>query len=134
MIHLGQWLRENATRVRDAGAWDCSTFPAAWVMANGLPDPMAQWRGRYDTEEAALALIDGQGGLPALFSRAMSGIDAPLNRGEPVAGDIGLVAIYGLEAGAIFTGKRWAFVTDRGMAFVTIAPEHIVAAWSLPHG
>lgn len=134
MTDLGQWLRTNADRSRDAGVWDCSTFPAAWVMANGLPDPMAQWRGTYATDEDAMRLVEQEGGLCALFARAMASVGARPNDGAPSAGDIGVASVFGLEAGAIFTGKRWAFVMDRGMAFVTMAPEHIVAVWSLPHG
>lgn len=134
MIDLGQWLRRNATQVRDAGEWDCCTFPAAWVIDNGLPDPMTQWRGTYATEDEAMCLVEREGGLCSLFARAMASVGACANDGTPAAGDIGVASLHGLEAGAVFTGKRWAFVTDRGMAFVTIAPEHIAAAWSLPHG
>lgn len=131
---LGEFLRQSAARRREPGVWDCCTFPAAWAIANGCPDPMADWRGRYHTEAQALDLIADGGGLADLFTRGFSGAGVSPVEGPFRAGDIGVVQLLGEQAGAVYTGKRWALVADRGMAFASIASEHIVRAWRVENG
>jgi len=133
-VTLGEFLQESAARRRKPGVWDCCTFPAAWAIANGYPDFMADWRGRYETEAQALDLIAEAGGLADLFSAVLD--EAGLTRvvGDFEPGDIGVVQLLGEQAGAVYTGKRWALVADRGMAFASIASEHIVRAWRVANG
>lgn len=131
---LGEFLRASAARRRVPGEWDCCTFPAAWAIANGFVDPMAEWRGRYETEGQALDLIADAGGLADLFVRGMAVANIPEATGDFQPGDIGVVQLLGEQAGAVYTGKRWALVADRGMAFASIANEHIVRAWRAANG
>lgn len=134
MIDLGEFLRASAARRREPGVWDCCTFPAAWAIANGYPDPMADWRGQYETEAQALDLIADGGGLADLFARGLDAAGLPRAAGEFVPGDIGVVQLLGEQAGAVYTGKRWALVADRGMAFASIGAEFIVRAWRVANG
>lgn len=106
-------------------------MPAQWAIDNGLPDPMAQWRGAYHTEEGALALIEGAGGLVQLFRCGMQSANIPERRGDLEIGDIGVLLVGDQEAGAIFTGKRWAFVANRGLAVASVEIEAVSAAWSV---
>lgn len=148
MTTLGDYLAAGGSRRRTAGAFDCCTFPADWAVLCGHPDPMAKWRGTYSTEAEAEDLIAaaadageglGRGGLEMLFKEGMweagiPEIDGSRNSGGDVPppfemGDIAVVNIAGNEAGAIFTGKRWAFVPDRGLGFVSLDRECIVRAW-----
>lgn len=123
---LGEFLREVAHRRREMGVWDCCTFPAAWLMRCGLPDPMAEFRGTYDSSDEGVDLAD-------VFDDAA--ISAGLLEVTDVQeGDIGVVSVLGLQAGAIFTGRRWALVADRGLAFASLEPECVLKAWRLPHG
>lgn len=133
MTELGAWLFDNGTRRRKAGEWDCAAICAEWCVANGLPDPMAHWRGAYDSEEDGVALAEKAGGLAALFDAGLSSIGVSRSK-DPRAGDIGVLSIDGHQSGAIFTGKRWAFVLDRGIGFASVEPEAVVASWSVRHG
>lgn len=106
-------------------------MPAQWAIDNGRADPMAQWRGAYDTEEGALVLIRDAGGLNELFRCGMASAGIPERRGDPQVGDIGVLHAGDTQAGAIFTGKRWAMVAQRGLAVASVEPEAVSAAWSV---
>lgn len=134
MIGLGEWLVPFGSARREAGVHDCVTFPAAWATANGWPDPLSDWRGAYDTEESALELIRDAGGLAIICDAGMSQAGIPKRYGEPEVGDIGVLALGEHEAGAIFTGRRWAFVAERGLAFASVEPDCVLRKWSVGHG
>lgn len=134
MSDLGEFLRGAAARRRETGVWDCCTFPAAWAMHRGWPDPMAEWRAAYSDEEQAHDFIHRAGSLAALFTRGMAAAGIPEATGAPEPGDIAVVTALGAEAGAVFTGKRWALVSNRGMGFVSLEAENIVASWRVGHG
>lgn len=134
MIDLGEFLRLSAARRREAGVWDCCTFPADWAISQDWADPMAAWRGRYSTEAGALDFIAEGGGLADLFAEGMAAANIPEATGDFQPGDIGVVQLLGEQAGAVYTGKRWALVADRGMAFASIEREHIVRAWRVANG
>lgn len=129
MTDLGEWLAAQAGRRREAGVWDCCCMPAEWAIECGHPDPMARGRGTYASDEEAEERIAEAGGLSNLFAMAME--DAGIREvSEPEAGDIGVIRIGDEEAGAIFTGRRWAFVPKgRGFAFSSIDPALVVRIW-----
>jgi len=130
-IDLGAWLSAQGNRRREPGIWDCCAMPAQWAIDNGWPDPMAHWRGAYDTEEGALALISNAGGLTELFRCGMASAGIPERRGDVQAGDIGVLIAGDIQTGAIFTGKRWAMVASRGLAVASVEDEAVSAAWSV---
>lgn len=121
MNGLGTFLQEVAHRRREIGVWDCCTFLAAWLMWRGLPDPMDGFRGTYSIDDEAVDLV-------GVFSDvlAMAGLPEVNDYRE---GDIGVVSVLGAQAGAIFTGKRWALVADRGLAFASLEPECVLKVW-----
>jgi len=106
-------------------------MPAQWAIDNGWPDPMAHWRGAYGTEEGALALIRDAGGLTELFRCGMASAGITERRGDLQPGDIGVLVVGEHEAGAIFTGRRWAMVAQRGLAVASVENEAVSAAWSV---
>lgn len=134
MIDLGEFLRVSAARRREPGVWDCCTFPAEWALANGWADPMAAWRGRYASEAEALDHIADGGSLADLFAGGMAAVGIPEASGPYEPGDIGVVQMFGEQAGAVYTGKRWALVANRGMAFASLDSESIVRAWRVANG
>lgn len=134
MVDLGEWLLAQGGRKREAGVWDCVTMQAEWCVANGWPDPMEDWRGSYDSEDVGLAFVRDAGGMVALFDCAMVGAGVPRRDGDPQIGDVGVLSIQGHEAGAIFTGKRWAFVANRGLGFASVHPDCICAVWEVARG
>ncbi|BEV00066.1 DUF6950 family protein [Novosphingobium olei] len=121
MTELGEFLQEVAHRRREIGVWDCCTFPAAWLMWRGLPDPMADFRGTYDGNDEATDLVEA-------FEIAASSVGL-VGVNDPREGDIGVVSVLGHQAGAIFTGKRWALVADRGLAFASVERECVWKVW-----
>lgn len=129
---LGEFLRERHAWRRKPGEWDCVTFPAAWAVALGRPDPLGDLRGAYSTELEGEELLFALGGLAALAGERLAAIGATPVPAEQVAeGDVGVIELLGHEAGAIYTGRRWAFVADRGLGFATIDRDAVVAAWRL---
>lgn len=124
---LGDYLAEAARKRHVYGVHDCCTFPADWAVLNGWQDPMAEWRSGYINAAPA------QDGLLPLFAEGMDGVGIP-RTSDITEGDIGVVTIFGHEAGAIFTGRRWALVAPRGMAFTTADPSIVSASWRVRHG
>lgn len=130
MTDLGKWLESNLNRRREAGEWDCCTYPAAWSMALETADPMADWRGEYSTEAEAELILGRAGGLAGIFGAGLEGVGwQPVT--EARVGDIGIIALLGHEAGAIYTGRRWSFVAERGLAFASLEPEAVSHIWRL---
>lgn len=128
MADLGTFLRDGAARRREPGVWDCSGFPAAWVIACGFPDPMARWRGTYETEIDGERLAEKHG-LVEMFDDGLSRIGVPVVAEPYEPGDVAVVSLLGRQAGAIYTGERWAFVGTRGLAFAKLSADCIVRAW-----
>ena len=134
MSALGEYLREQGGKRREAGVFDCVTIVAGWFMKNHYPDPMAHRRGAYDSEEAALGLIADAGGLVALFDEFLGAVGVTEREGETEAGDVGVVSVMGHEAGAIFTGERWALVGERGITMVSPIFVQVMKVWAVRHG
>lgn len=133
MIDLGTWLLEQGTARRKFSAFDCCTLPADWAVANGWPDPMAGYRGAYQTHDEAEAVVAEAGGLLALFSGGFARIAMP-KCDHAAIGDIGLIMFGDLATGAICTGGKWAFVSNRGLGFCAIPQDNIKAVWAVARG
>lgn len=135
MADLGEFLRRGTGRTRQPGEWDCCAFPCAWALECGFPDPMRAWRGTYDTEQGGEDIATDAGGLVPLFEQGMAEAELPEAVAPWQAGDVGVISLHGREAGAIFTGARWAFVSPRGLAFATLGDKAVLRAWGpLRHG
>lgn len=119
---LGAFLL-SVTRQR--GPWNCSTMPGDWCIALGHPDFAARWRDLTDPAECD-AIASGN-----LLSLWEEGIGAALPVAQPpfAAGDIAVVSRAGLQAGAIFTGERWALQTERGFTALPLPDRAVVKAW-----
>lgn len=110
-------------------------FPGDFVRTWGLGDPVAEWRGRYSTEQEARRLIRDAGGLVELWQRGLASIGVD-GVNEPREGDVGVIRAIGLDRteehiGAIWTGRRWAFMTEGGVAF---ASADCLRVWGMPRG
>lgn len=117
--------------LRDAGLsrapWNCSTTAADWCLLLGHRDFAAEWRHLDDAGDCETAQREA-GGLAMLWGRAIRD-DIPHVEPPYAAGDIGVVAFHGLEAGAIFTGDKWAVRTMTGISFARLPDNAIAAAW-----
>lgn len=120
---LGEYLKSEASRRWQDGVVDCTMFAADWAATWGLGDPAAKWRGLYSTDEEARCLIARAGGLLNLFQQGLAsiGIDGV---NDPIEGDVGVIRAVGMDRreehiGAIWTGRRWAFRVEDGLAFAS---------------
>lgn len=131
-VTLGDYLAAAGRKPWRDGEHDCATFPADWAVLCGRPDPMARWRGAYADAAGAEALIADAGGLAPLWTLGCADAGIPEAEGSQ-EGDIGIITMLGeggfVESGAIFTGKRWAFLAPRGLYASTIDPVHILKVW-----
>lgn len=124
---LAAFLAESAKVPFQWGERDCCLWLGDWIVFLGLPDPVAEFRGRYRTPLGAFRLLKKHGGVEGLVARQAE--RAGLERTEnPKAGDVGVVR-YGVEVGgAICTGPRWALLSDKGVSSVKAEP---LAVWSV---
>lgn len=123
-MRLGDFLKRELS---NGSAWNCSTLPADWCLALGHPDFAAAWRDVTDPTECE-AVPRAAGGLVALWDKGIGTALPPVD--EPQPGDIAVISALGLEAGAIWTGERWAIRAPRGLHFIASGPHvAIVKAW-----
>jgi len=108
-MNLGEFLRDHVT---PAVPWNCSTLAADWCLALGHPDFAAAWREITDPIECE---VTAQAGLLALWDIGIGDRLPAVTDLEP--GDIAVVALGPIEAGAIWTGERFAIRTQRGLHF-----------------
>ena len=147
MPDLGDYLLRVRQMRRKAGEHDCITIMANWLMECGWPDPMAERRRAYATEDEALAFIEDAGSLAELCTEYLGRIGM-VETASPVAGDVGVISLdflashiglddsqrLGLQAGAIFTGERWAMALERGFAAIAISPLFVLKTWGAERG
>ena len=131
LIDLGVFLQDRLSWRREAGEWDCCTFPAAWSMACGTGDPMAAWRGLYASEAEAEDILAREGGLAGIFGAGLESVGWLRVTDAPRLGDVGVVVLLDEEAGAIYTGRRWAFVATKGLGFTSLEREAVPHMWRL---
>ncbi|MBB5709352.1 hypothetical protein [Sphingomonas xinjiangensis] len=123
MRDLGSYLLEAAKTPWKDGVHDCSAWPARWA---GIETPA------YSSMDEAQALIDAAGGLVPLWEQCIAG---RLERVEtPEAGDVGIIEAIGadrqsVQIGAIWTGKRWAFLSPTSLVS---ASAEAIAIWRRP--
>lgn len=119
---LGQFLQ---AQLGATGPWNCSTMPADWCVKQGHPDYAAKWRGVVEPEECERIAC---GDLLSLWDEGI-GDALPVAAAPFEAGDIAVVRRMGLQAGAIYTGQRWALQTSHGLTFAPFGERSILKAW-----
>lgn len=108
---------DSATRRRwQWGFVDCTLFAGDWALALSGRDPGEGIRGTYETEEGALAIVEGAGGMVVFVGLRLEGIgwqrmSAIANR--PQEGDIGVIVAPVVPSGkatlvpAVHGGDAW---------------------------
>lgn len=103
------------------GVSDCTIWVADWCVLHFRQDPAAIFRGRYADEAGAEVLI------AAGLARTIAPWMPPLRVTDaPRRGDVGIIDIRGREVAAIWTGRRWAFRTPRGLGE---CPTRAIVSW-----
>lgn len=131
MTALGEFLKGAAC---DRGPWNCSTLAADWCVSLGHPDFADAWRGVTDPVECDQVAAEG---LAALWDHGIG--DALPVAADAVEGcslfawaqpgDIAVISLAGVEAGAIWTGQRLAIKAARGLHFVEPEAARVLKAW-----
>lgn len=114
MSELGEYLLAGARTPWKDGEHDCTAWPARWA---GIPLPKD-----YSAHGRPLSEVWGDW----IGERLELVLD-------PEAGDIGVLAVVtpeGVgEVGGIFTGNKWAMLTHKGLAFVRLPADNVIAVW-----
>lgn len=123
MTDLGLFLRAACA---DSRPWNCSTLAADWCIAVGKPDFAAEWREIVGDAECA-DVPAAAGGLIALWDRGIGNALPCVSTLLP--GDIAVVRLGEYEAGAIFTGERWAIRGPRCVHFIALQTVEPLKVW-----
>lgn len=128
---LAEAEREARRKTFRWGEFDCCIYAADLVRAMTDTDPMAAFRGRYDSEETARALLDRAGGLRKAIGSAL-GEHNRIRREQALRGDVVFLRLEtgGYAVGISFGGMA-SFAAPTGHAWVPI--EHCADfAWRVP--
>jgi hypothetical protein len=109
---------------------NCLMFPAAWAIWLGHRDPVARWRGTFETEDEFKSIIDAAGGCVPLVSEAAAIIGAKRVQ-HPTCGDVAVVGSHTnihRQFGAIYDGERWLVRFINSIGPMTAKP---LAIWRL---
>lgn len=138
-MDLGEYLAAARSKPWEWRVHDCTAFPAIWA---GLTDALPA----YADEAEAEAMLREAGGLVPLWDRAAAGRADEVALAELEPGDVGVielpsvrtetdpetdeqfVVVDSVECGAIWTGRRWAFVPATGGIAAVSAPT-VLKAW-----
>lgn len=130
---LNDYLRNAREFDYAYGSMDCCIFAFNAIEAMTANDPVAQWRGTYNDEAGALALL-GPGGIASFVAaraaeNSWEEIENPQKRAQ--RGDIVLLedkdSPFGFRCG-VCVGPMVAFIVkDHGVAFTKLS--HIASAW-----
>ncbi|PZQ18958.1 MAG: hypothetical protein DI565_00710 [Ancylobacter novellus] len=114
------------------GSVDCGLSLADWWLAVHGVDPAADLRADYASEAEVEQIFFRHGCLPRLVAKRAAAVGARRTR-RPVAGDIAVIRVFGVWAGAIMTETGW-WAVKRGPGLSHVRPERVdrlVAAWSV---
>jgi len=111
---LGEYLLEGSRMPWKDGVHDCTAWPARWVGIE-LPEDYSD-----HGEPLHKLWVKHIGGRMKLVS-------------SPNAGDIGVVRVITPngegEIGGIYTGDKWALLTAKGLAFIRLPADNVIAVW-----
>ncbi len=137
---LTDYLRQAGRTPFAWGRCDCFLFFTDWVKLVTGADPVAAYRGSYDTERGARRILKDAGGPVMAVENHLAPRGLRQTR-LPQAGDVGLVSValkpwrgrmIHVPAGAICVRpSMWAVKAKDAMTF---ADYPVIAAWALPHG
>lgn len=117
---LAAFIEARRDQPFDWAVNDCCALAADAVLAMTGRDFLADYRGRYATEEQAAALM-GEGGLPAFLPRVMAAFGAvPVLPAEAQRGDVALIGLENQLVCGVVTGPHIAAPGARGLAFVPL--------------
>jgi hypothetical protein len=121
---VGEFLQRQLAR---HDPWNCSTLVADWLIECGYPDYAERYRDLTDPAECE-AIAAAHGGLGTLWESLFQGV-VPWAEAPWQAGDVGVVTLGGFEAGAVFSGERWALRQSHGLVFAGCDQVAVARGW-----
>jgi len=120
-----------ARRVGEPFVWgvcDCCTFALDWVVEQRGVDPMAAFRGRYDSRHSAAQVLQASGGfIPTVIATLQAA--GLLETMDPSVGDIGLIQTKSGPLLAIRGSAGW--VAKSPGAGLCRAEFPVIRAWAV---
>lgn len=125
---LSSFLRSRSSEPFEWGRNDCILFAADAVLALTGEDVAAQYRGKYDSEESAKALMAPHGNIINAITSAM-GVEPIKNYLCAARGDVVCIRHSGVKACGVVddTGTRVAVITKDGLARVGLV--NVLFVW-----
>lgn len=131
---MEQAIAATLTRMRTTrfarGTNDCDAIMSDYVFALTGRDPMAKWRGTYDDDAGAMALIEAAGGNGALVREGMASLGLEPHPGPARRGDVVVIDYHGEEVMGLYLDPFTALKTARGARQSRFAK--IISVWRLP--
>lgn len=122
---LETYLKGAAHKKFEWGAHDCVLFTMDWFLSLTNVDIIPDIRGKYSTEEEALALIESFGGLIQATSARIPTRPAGFEK----RGDLALCEVDGKETMGIVASRGFIFfVLDRGLCAKRVKP---ICTWGV---
>ncbi len=130
-MELSLFLRERRHTPFAWGTNDCLMFAADLVLRLTGQDLAAAWRGTYDTEEQANALLAEHGGVQGFLTQAF-GFNGHRQLGTAQRGDIMLIKYEGTYmAGVVDDSGQWLAVPlNSAGKLVRLHIRHAWRCWS----
>lgn len=126
---LGALVEERRNVPFAWGTQDCVLFAADAALAVVDADPMAEFRGQYDTEAGAEELMAGRT-FEATVAELMERFGAPeCPPGFAQRGDWALVSIGNQEMAGVVIGTTIAVPNANGLSFVPVG--RATRAWAI---
>lgn len=125
---VDQTLRRWRTVPFDYGDHDCMLSIGDYITLRGGADVTTRFRGTYDTEDEARALMIAHGGAAGLID--LTGISRI--EGEPERGDVAAVQVGNDVIGGICTGGMVAMRLVRGVGEVALRFVQLKGVWRCP--
>lgn len=132
MIYLADYLEISRAKQWQWGRLDCCMFAGDWIAACTDKDPMAPYRGIYDTPLQARRLIRQRGGLVKMVDAEMTRCGFERTT-APEHGDIAVVNMPEggdhAVAGASVVIRHASWWVGRGLASTFGFDAPIAIAW-----
>lgn len=128
-VGLAEFLSAAAARGFCWGTHDCMLFAADWARELTGADPAVAWRGSYDSQSGALAILTAEGGHISIMAQGLQPHGwRRVATEETEPGDIVLAepVRHPVAAGIAVARARIALLTRRGLV---VGPIPVTAAW-----
>lgn len=128
---LSAFLRDRRTMPFQYGVNDCLLFPADAVFRMSGVDFAAPWRGKYETEEQAKAILADNGGVQVMITDAL-GFKGTKSLLTAKRGDVVMANTkWGVMGGIVDdTGQRVAVPMTGDECFIRLPLNLAWRVWS----